>query len=198
MAIARNYEEQPKKLGHVMIDLETMGKKSNAVICSIGALEFDINTGETGREFYTKVDIQSCLDKGMIVNGSTIEWWLMQSEAARMKVAVGDGKYLLQALDEFTEYLEELGIETVQLWGNGVRFDMGILEDAYNACKLESPWNFRCERDVRTLVSFAPDIKENFPQLGVEHNPIDDCKHQIGYCTAIWKKLNNLTFITNL
>jgi hypothetical protein len=184
-----NTIEIPKRLGHIMVDLETMGNKSNSVICSIGAVEFDINTGETGREFYVKVDMQSCLERGMIVNADTIEWWLMQNEAARLKVAMGDGMNITQALHGFKLFLEDLGANTVQIWGNSVRFDMGILEDAYRACKLKEPWNFRCERDVRTLVALAPYIKEHYPKSGVEHDPIDDCKYQIGYCTAIWQIL---------
>jgi len=180
-----------KKLGHVMVDLETMGNFSNAAIVSIGAVEFDINTGETGREFYSKVDLQSCLDRGLTVNASTIEWWLTQNEKARIAVAVGDGKNITQMLHEFKLYLEELGANTVQFWGNGITFDGVILTEAYRACKLKEPWNFRCERDVRTLVSLAPEIKANYPKFGTEHNPIDDCKFQIGYCTAIWKKLNS-------
>jgi len=70
----------------VMLDLETMGKKSNAAIVSIGAVEFDIETGKTGREFYKVVDLQSCLDLGLKVEASTIYWWLMQSEAARKRI----------------------------------------------------------------------------------------------------------------
>jgi hypothetical protein len=88
----------------------------------------------------------------------------------------------------FKQFTLQLG--DFQIWGNGVRFDVGILEDAYVACDIqEMPWNFRNERDVRTLVSFAPNIKEHYPSLGVEHNPIDDCKYQIAYCHAIWEKL---------
>jgi len=183
---------ETKKLGHVMVDLETMGRDSNAVICSIGAVEFDINTGETGREFYRKVDIQSGLEKGLTVNGPTIEWWLMQSEAARMAVAVGNGMNISQMLYEFKLFIEKLGSETVQIWGNGVSFDIVILSESYRHCKLKEPWNFRCERDVRTLVSFAPEVKDHYPKFGTEHNPIDDCKYQIGYCTAIWQNLKGL------
>ena len=178
------------RLGHVMVDLETMGRDFNAVITSIGAVEFDIETGKTGREFYKKVDIQSCLDKGLRVNGPTIEWWLMQSEAARIEIAKGDGLHLQQVLHEFKLYLEELGCNSVQIWGNGVSFDVVILTNAYEACGLKEPWNFRNERDVRTLVSFAPELKVAQPNTGVEHHPIDDCKFQIGYCSAIWNKLS--------
>ena len=79
----------PKNLGHLMLDLETMGNESHSVICSIGAVEFDIITGETGRAFYEMVSLQSCLDLGLKVTGSTIEWWLGQNEAARKEVSLG-------------------------------------------------------------------------------------------------------------
>jgi hypothetical protein len=178
-----------KRLGHVMVDLETMGNGTNAAICSIGAVEFDINTGETGLEFFVKVDLQSCLDRGLSVNGSTIMWWLSQSENARMAL-LGENKNLAQALYEFRLFLEKLGANDVQFWGNGITFDGVILTEAYRACNLKEPWNFRNERDVRTLVSLAPKVKEHYPVMGTAHHPIDDCKYQIGYCTAIWNNLN--------
>ena len=187
-----------KKLGHLMLDLETMGKKSNSVICSIGAVEFDIETGDIGREFYRRVDIKSCLDIGLTVDGSTIEWWLNQNEKARKAISTGESLSITQALFEFTDFIKTIGGKQLQIWGNAARFDIGILEDAYFMCntflpdtiKINIPWDFRLERDVRTLVSFAPKVKEHYPSLGTEHNPIDDCKFQIGYCSAIWQKLN--------
>lgn len=187
MAIARNYPK-PKRLGHLMLDLETMGNSSNSAIVSIGAVEFDLNTGETGREFYMRVSLDSCLRKGLIVNAGTIYWWLQQNEKARMEVAKG-GDHIVTVLKELHGFMLEL--EDFQIWGNGARFDIGILEDAYKACGYdETPWKFRNERDVRTLVSFAPKVKDHYPFTGIEHNPIDDCKYQIEYCTAIWNTLN--------
>ena len=176
-------------LGHLMIDLETMGKGSNSAIVSIGAVEFDLQSGATGVEFYEKVDLQSCLNLGLKVNASTIFWWMMQSEAARKEICK-KGVPLQSALINFRDFMAILK-KDVQTWGNGARFDLGILEDAYDECGYdETPWGFRFERDVRTLVSFAPAIKDHYPFTGTEHNPIDDCHYQIGYCSAIWNKLN--------
>ena len=42
---------------HIMIDLETMGNKSYSAIVSIGAVKFDIKTGETGETFYRNVNL---------------------------------------------------------------------------------------------------------------------------------------------
>jgi len=178
-----------KKLGHVMLDLETMGNKSNSAIISIGAVEFDIETGETGDTFYAGVDLQSCLDMGLIVNGSTLMWWMEQNETARKKVAEG-GDHISTVLGIFNDWFKHLG-EGVQIWGNGARFDIGIMEDAYVKCALPIPWEFRYERDLRTLVSFAPEIKLKATKefKGVEHDPIDDCKLQIDYASKIWNKI---------
>jgi hypothetical protein len=172
----------------VMLDLETMGKKSNSALVSIGAVEFNLETGETGREFYRVIDLQSCLDVGLKVNASTIYWWLQQSEAARKRICE-KGEHIQKVLNDFTFWMEDC-LEKVKIWGNGARFDIGLLEDAYVACHLENPWYFRSEMDVRTLVAFKPEIKATYPMIGVEHDPIDDCKHQIGYCVETWKAIN--------
>jgi hypothetical protein len=181
---------ESKNLGHLMLDLETMGKRAGCAIVSIGAVEFNLETGETGRLFYKRVDLQSCLDVGLFIDASTLYWWLQQSNIARLELCK-PAEYIQNVLEKFNSFLVSLG--DVNLWGNGARFDIAILEAAYFAIGKGEiiPWNFRNERDVRTLVSFAPEIKENYPFTGIIHDPIDDCKHQIDYCSAIWKYMNN-------
>ena len=175
----------------IMIDLETMGKNSSSAIVSIGAVEFNIETGETGREFYQVVNLQSCLDLGLKVQADTIYFWLQQNQAARDGICRNNKLSLYDTLLSFNYWMQNC-ISGINVWGNSVRFDVGLLTDAYLACDLEIPWDFRTERDVRTLVAFAPEIKSNMPFKGTIHNPIDDCKHQIKYCTATWKKINNI------
>lgn len=172
----------------LMVDLETMGNKSNSAIVSIGAVEFNIENGETGREFYKVVDLQSCLDMGLKVNAGTIYWWLKQSDAARERICQ-KGEHISKVLVDFAIWMDDC-VKDIKFWGNGARFDIGILEDAYIACSLKTPWYFRSEMDVRTLVAFKPDIKESAIFNGVEHDPIDDCKFQIEYCSQTWNYIN--------
>lgn len=186
-----NKMEENKNLGHLMIDVESMGNESKSALCSLAAVEFDINTGITGRTFYERISIQSGLDLGLVVNGDTIEWWLQQSEKSRLEIAMG-GKKISEVLHKFRLFLEGLGTDNLQTWGNSARFDMGLLEDAYKATgNKKIPWDFRLERDVRTLVAFNPEVKTKYPKTGVAHNPVDDCLFQIGYCSATWKSLKN-------
>jgi len=175
------------KFDNIMIDIETLGAKPGSVICSIAAVEFNIETGQTGRRFFRNINIQSCLDAGLYVDGSTIYWWLNQSDSARSRFQLEKIEFL-QALTQFSHFINA-SEKDVKVWGNSARFDLGILEAAYNKAYSPIPWVAKNERDVRTLVSFAPYIKKNEPFVGVKHDPIDDCLHQIKYCHKIWNLL---------
>lgn len=179
---------------HLMLDIETMGNESFSSIVSIGALEFDIETGKTGREFYVNVDLQSCIDLGLNVNASTIMWWMSRDKKAIDSLTNPKPKHIKEALQEFTNFICPLGTskgDLPQIWGNSARLDCGILQNAYNKLGISIPWDFRKERCVRTLVSFNPEIKNNFQSVGTAHNALSDCYFQVGYCSAIWSSLNN-------
>lgn len=180
-----------KSIGHLMVDLETLGVSNNSVICSIGIVEFDMKSGKTGNVFYNRVNIQSCIDLGMSVTGSTIEWWLKQDLEARRKIYEGDSlsiRETLFRLNEFLSFFEDLS--DIQIWGNSNRFDLGILENTYKVCNIPIPWNYRNERDVRTLSSLRPEIKKNSNNTGIPHDPISDCLFQIKYCCLVYNELN--------
>lgn len=171
-----------------MVDIETLAQCSNAVITSIGAVKFDIETGiRDPHYFYENVDIDSCLERGMKVEGGAIRWWMLNSEDARKEVAKV-GKPIKSVLNDFSNFINPTDI----LWSNGLRFDIAKLEDAYRLSNLEVPWDWHNERDVRTLVAFAPEIKDEvtkgYKESNHAHNAIKDCNIQIDYCTKIWQK----------
>lgn len=55
-------EDQPIDYVHVMVDLETMGKKHNAPIVAIDAVFFDPATGSIGESFYKVVCLESSVN----------------------------------------------------------------------------------------------------------------------------------------
>jgi len=171
---------------HLMIDIETMGTESFSSIISLAAVEFDINTGATGLEFYRNISLQSCIDYGLIVDASTIMWWMKQSDEAR-KILDKDVIPIHFALLDFANFCSK----DYQVWGNSARFDLGLLQNAFTKINVKIPWDFRKERCVRTLVSFKPEIKADFKYSGTAHNALADCHNQIQYCHLIWKSLNS-------
>ena len=90
---------------HLMLDIETMGNESFSSIISLGALEFDIETGKTGKEFYVNVDLQSCMDLGLILNASTVMWWMQQNEQARKDLVEKTALPIQKALLEFSLFV---------------------------------------------------------------------------------------------
>lgn len=171
---------------HVMIDIETLGTKSNSVILSLGAVVFDLKTGKTYNTFYKKISIQSCLDLNMVVEESTFNWWMNQDSQAKRDAFNNKGLDLKDVLCDFSDWIDWSDME---VWGNSNRFDLGIIENAYTKVGKKIPWRFYNERDCRTLVSFNPLLKDYDNFKGTKHNALDDCFFQIGYCSKIYNSL---------
>lgn len=178
----KKLNNNPKIFNQLMIDIETMGIEPYSCITSISAVEFDIESGETGKEFFINIDLEDSMKNGFTVNADTILWWMKQSDDARKDVFTNTVD-VLYALHLFSVFCKSKDYE---VWANSPRFDCGILSNYYTEMGLKTPWNFRKERCVRTLQGLFSEIKEQTEFEGVKHNPLSDCYHQIKYCHKIW------------
>ena len=79
--------------------------------------------------------------------------------------------------------------ENIIVWSNGSSFDISILQTALQKYNIKEPWYYRNIRDVRTVVSLFPVIKNEHIFKGTLHNAIDDCINQIEYLTKTLKFL---------
>ncbi len=189
-------QDEPAMFTHLMVDLETMGKKPGAPIVSVGAVFFDPASGKTGAEYYQVINLESSMSFGARPDASTILWWLKQSPEARSAIVVDDTVGLVEALELFLDFIAENaanGSKNVQLWGNGSSFDCSLLEAAFELAYTPFPiphWNYR---DVRTVVELGKAIGLNsrydIPFEGDQHNALADARHQVKYVSAIWQRL---------
>jgi hypothetical protein len=181
-------------MNNVMLDLETISNGPNAAIISIGAVMFDPSTGNLGAEFYTTINIEDAMKYGQ-ADGSTIAWWMRQSDEARAVFNDGDSTTLEMALIEFSEWISQIdSFKSINVWGNGCSFDNVILSNAYNKVGMKQPWPFWGDRDVRTIVDLGRKIKgidpkKNMQLDGVAHNALDDAKFQAKYVSEIFNAL---------
>lgn len=172
---------------HLMIDIETMGTQVNAPICSIGAVGFDLATGEIfPKKFYMVINLQSCFDKGLKPDASTIKFWMEQPEEVRAKL-FKEAYPLKQVLEEFQTWFKLQGFKYV--WGNSASFDLGIMKIAYKVCGLTEPWSHWDELDCRTIVHLNPEIKMNRKKPLGAHDPLVDCEFQISYIVDTIKSI---------
>lgn len=108
----------------VMFDLETLGVTASAVILSVGAVKFDLDTDEIDDAgFYASISIEDQLSYNRKIDESTLVWWLGQSREAQ--AVFHEPKQLLaDVLDSLTEWL---GHNKRCVWSNGADFDLPTL-----------------------------------------------------------------------
>lgn len=165
----------------IMIDIETLGTGTDAVVISIGAISFDLTNLTLGDEFYITLKFQDQLDKGRKIQEDTLKWWLSQdltvlSSAPVNQVPSGS------ALVDLAEFLRkcEPDIRERKVWGNGATFDISILESLYKTFNMQFPWNYQAAMDLRTFKRFIGK-GASIPKIPGKHNALIDAKIQAEY-----------------
>jgi hypothetical protein len=159
-----------------MIDMETLSTEPNAVVLTLGAVKFDRKSGMDKNIFYHRIDIQSCVEIGCVVDKATQKWWKSQDPDVR-KEAMGAGDDRLnikEVLIKFSEWFRG----SKYIWSHGATFDVVIMECLFKKCGLPVPWKFWNVRDTRTLYDVAGIQNSDLPQNS-KHHALEDCKRQI-------------------
>src|SRR5437588_12954962 len=115
---------------HIMVDIETLGTRVGSVIIQIGAVKFDPYTLRDdvmdNLTFNVNIDIDSCLERGLSIDGLTVKWWLEQSEEARKSIVMGPPFELKESLFDLKTWCGK-AFECV--WSHGVTFDLILLNE---------------------------------------------------------------------
>jgi hypothetical protein len=197
----------------IMVDIETLGTGSNAMIVQIAAVRFDPFGGDCGLiqapefafDFHVQPTGNAVLDG--VMDFDTVRWWLSQEERARQRVfapVAGCGGHVGTGVMALSHWLREQG-PFERVWASGPQFDLALLKAAFDRTLNEvpvlrtlgadpgpRPWPipFRAERDFRTLKHVGKLLGVEKPLfVGVEHDALDDCYHQAGYAIQILRRV---------
>ena len=172
----------------IMVDLETFGAGSHALIVAIGAVKFDLAKKEVyntqvGGTFYAVVNAKSAQAAGGKIDADTVIWWMKQSDAARNAIVNGEAQPIEKVLEDFAVWSK--GAKGI--WGNGSDFDNVILSNAYQRLGMPTPWTpwvSRCYRTVKNL----PNIKKVAINraAGTHHNALDDAIAQATHACQLF------------
>lgn len=171
-----------------MIDIETLGTSHNALILSIGAVQF--NDHGTYGEVYLEIDPASANEAGLKIDPMTVLWWMKQSDEARSKITHMHAPMPLRdALQSLAAWMDKVEPEfnARQVWGNASTFDNVILGNAFKAVGLKQPWPFWGDRCYRTLKNLVPQIP--YERTGTAHAALDDARSQARHAAAILQAL---------
>lgn len=185
----------------VMVDIETLGNKTNSTIFQIGAIAFDIRTGKHIDKFNRIADIEEN-EQQLQVSASTLKWWLKTNKELFEELLNSGGGSSEDIVLEFHTWLVGIqnyyGVDNVYLWGNGILFDNKMLQFHMENLGVHYPIHFRNDRDVRTLLeltSFKTGLSEREIKDAVKdgelvaHNAYDDVVKQINIAHKCYKVL---------
>ena len=162
---------------HIMLDAETLGVTANAVVMSLGAVKFDLESDAIDDEgFYASISIESNLDAGRVISEDTLVWWMKEDPRAQA-VFHEEKTTLAAALADLSDWF---GSDDYFVWSDGASFDIPMLEHAYSQLKMEAPWKFFNSR----CLPIAKGVKR--PASGVPHHALHDAINQAKYAQAIW------------
>lgn len=173
----------------IMIDIETLDTVSTAITTQIAFVAFDLDDPTiriSGVDEY--LPIQPQIELGRTLSGSTLLWWMQQSDEARAGFQRNEGddydelaarvRSVMRKIDKLlanSQYIE------YEIWARGPQFDINIIESLATKCAIEVPWRYDRVRDLRTLMAAA-----NLSAKDVERDPalrahvaIHDCDYQI-------------------
>ena len=178
-------------MNNFMLDLETLGLKSDSVILTIGIVQFDLKTGKTGAEVEIALDWQDQVNNRAKIDANTVKWWMEQEDAAIKTLVKKHMVTVKRSAEIIKEFFDKncKDLRETKLWGNGVSFDNVMLRNLYARHDCNFPLPYWCDNDVRTLVTLCDINPSDYPFTGIKHNAIDDCKHQIKYCCDGYEKL---------
>jgi len=165
---------------HVMLDIETAGKDDNALIVSLGAVEFDPFANELGKTFSVYFDPLDVEAKGGKINMSTILWWMEQDQDVMRRQFFGS-EGLKRGLVRFSKWYKDLEID--RAWACGITFDITITKNAFKSVGVSPPWKYNEPRDMRwfhdlQIGSYQSEVTELYTANATAHDALADAKTQ--------------------
>lgn len=165
----------------IMLDLETLSTKNDAMIVSIGAVAFDTEMRRIDPDnFYSAIKLESATGH---ISTDTVRWWMAQSDEARAVFSAQETTSEALALLDFDAWIRAVipveSQESVTVWSNGASFDCVVLRNAYERNGYIPPWKWYNDRCYRTYMrTFEHHLDGTAVQCGVAHNALDDAQYQ--------------------
>jgi hypothetical protein len=162
-------------MNRISIDLETLGTNVHSQIVSIGICVFKLN-GDIVKGEHFRVSMPEALEHLNVTFG-TLMFWLKQAETNPLAISaafLSETVSLKVALRRVQEIFNTY--PGAEVWANGTKFDVGMLEYQFLKHQLAVPWKYNADRCMRTLRALTPNVQVDYK--GVAHDALDD---------AIWQ-----------
>lgn len=183
---------------HVMTDTETLSTANNALLLSIGACRFDIETGQTYDHFKCVLDRSTVEGMGLDISADTQAFWNKQSKEAQDLVFNNPNQIDYKTgMHDYANWLIAMRCKSeskkMQLWANDPDFDYVKLAHSMSVNNILPPWQYWEHKSCRTMEfigeKFGIDRRSHFHRNGIHHDALDDAIYQVQYVSGIWNMI---------
>ena len=172
-----------------MMDIETLGTRTDAVVLSVALTTFTQAEGVLDN-FETVLDVDTQIKNfERTVDFDTVHFWMAQSENARKKAFSDIRDPLSRGISALVGFFHRHRVDSdpLPVWSMPPSFDATILGNLITKVGYDLPWHYRELRDLRTLVDatgdpdgIRMDAYGDPKMIGfVPHDPLWDCHYQI-------------------
>jgi hypothetical protein len=173
-------------LDAVMFDIEAFGNNpARCAIAQIGAVWFDIRTGETGKTFKRNIDVRSTVKVGAELEADTVYWWLDQDKAAQKSLTNGGLCTVAEALYDFKQFV----FGANEMWSHSTYDAVNVYQFYTRLLNIDPPFQMKKCMDIRTLMRLSGLSAKAFERDGIHHDALADALHQVKYVTAAYQEL---------
>lgn len=163
-----------KTARHIVIDIETLGRRNDAAITQVGIViaEEDFNILDSYLIQVTPDVWNTC---NRTFTGETLLWWMQQKNTPVSNTPTHSVRSYKDLVDKLYKIFRRYNTEETAVWTKGA-MDLFCIKDICEYLNIETPWKFWQPRDIRTAKEF---VKEWKTFENNNHNALDDALNQL-------------------
>lgn len=159
-----------KTAKHIVIDIETLGRRNNAAITQVGIVLADENL-DVLDQYLIQVapDVWNTCNRTF--TGETLLWWMQQKNTPISNTPTHSVCSYKDLVDKLYKIFRRYNTEETIVWTKG-SMDLFCIKDICEYLNMETPWKFWQPRDIRTVKEIIKEWKTIKNENA--HNSLDD------------------------
>lgn len=146
-----------KTAKHIIIDIETLGRRNDAAITQVGIIPADKNFNALD-QYLIQVDPNAWYTCSRTFTGETLLWWIQQKNASVSKFPTQIANNYKDLVEKLNYVFRRYNTEDSIVWTKG-SMDLFCIKDLYEYFDMDIPWKFWQPRDIRTAKEIIKDWK---------------------------------------
>lgn len=142
---------------HIIIDIETLGRRNDAAVTQVGIIPADENFNALD-QYLIQVDSNAWSTCGRTFTGETLLWWIQQKNTPVSKFPTQIANSYKDLIEKLNYVFRRYNTEDSIVWTKG-SMDLFCIKDLYEYFDMDIPWKFWQPRNIRTAKEIIKDWK---------------------------------------